>query len=98
MPDERGFFQKMWDGMTKYTCPKCDKSGGCVTGRKDVDTIDKIETVTQEEKHYDAEGEYTGSTKRPMQVVMRTTVYNEYYRCDYCSHEWSERKSEKKQL
>jgi len=98
MSDNRGFFQKLWDGMTKSTCPKCDKSGGSVTSRKDVETTDKIETVTQEEKYYDADGEYTGSSKRPMQVVMRTTLYNQYYRCDYCNHAWYERKSEKEQL
>jgi transcription elongation factor Elf1 len=98
MSDNRGFFKKLWDGITKATCPKCDKSGGQETSRTQVDVSDKMETVTQEEKHYDAKGEYTGSTRRPVQVMKRTVVYDQHYRCDYCNHSWRERKSETKQL
>ena len=54
--------------------------------------------MIQEEKHYDAKGEYTGSTRRPAQVVKRTVIYDQHYRYDYCNHSWREHKSEMKQL
>ncbi len=98
MADTRGFFAKLWDGITKKNCPKCDKHGGEGTGTTTVESTDAFETVEQEEKHYDAEGKYTGSTKRPVQVMMRTVIYDQHYKCDYCSHQWSERKSSKNRL
>ena len=45
MADNRGFFQKAFDFMTKARCPSCQKSGGRETRRDVLDVREHVETV-----------------------------------------------------
>jgi ribosomal protein L44E len=94
MPDNRGFFERLWDGVTKTTCPNCDKYGGEEIERRVIGVTHRPGTVEQEEKHYDGQGKFTGTTKRPVQVMLKVTTYDQYYRCYLCMHEWSEGKEQ----
>jgi hypothetical protein len=88
MTGKRHLLRKMWDFLSKSRCPNCDKSGGRKTDRIVIDSSDHIETKMQLESHYDSKGKGTGSTHRRVQVTMRTEIYEQGYRCDYCGYEW----------
>jgi hypothetical protein len=92
MTDDRSWRRKIWDFLTKAKCTECKKSGGVKTDERLVKASDHIETIVQHESHYDSKNHYTGETRRPVQVTMRTETLDQYYRCDYCGHEWRRRK------
>ena len=92
--DNRNLLKKAWDFITKAECPKCKKSGGQKTHRKFIKAFDDLETVPYELEHTNKKGHYIGSTYGEEQVVIRTEIYNIYYRCDYCGHKWHKRDEE----
>jgi hypothetical protein len=96
-PITKPWYAEIWDALTKFTCPECGESSGVKTDRKIVYSWDHIKTVMQEEKHYDRDGSYAGSTRRPVQVAVCTVVYDQNYRCEDCKHTWSERNTYERQ-
>lgn len=97
MTDDRSFFRKLGDFLTKAHCPNCKRSGGHTTRKDFVRSFNSFETIEQEEKHYDRDGQYTGSTKRPVQIILRTDVYNQHYKCEYCGYAWHEEEEQTSQ-
>jgi hypothetical protein len=93
IPMPKPWYARIWNALTKFTCPKCNESSGVETDKDVVRSSDHIETVMEEEEHYDREERYKGSTHRPVQVTMRTVVFDQNYRCEDCEHTWSERKT-----
>ena len=102
MADNRGWFGRLADGLTKENCPKCDKHGGEKTVQREIGVSHRMETEEdeQEERHYNSQGKLTGTTVRGVQVQVRMRIreYHQHYRCYLCGHEWSGRKEDKKAI
>lgn len=79
--------------LTKEKCPKCGQHRGKYESEEVTNREHFIKTEQVKEDHYDNEGNFTGSTKRPQQVTKIKETYLEYYRCGNCNHRWYERKS-----
>lgn len=90
--DDRPWWKTAWDALTKKKCPLCKQSGGQTTHEVVIKTTDDRECVT---KWGYSHGH---AAPRVRQVVMRTVVYDEYYRCDKCAHTWSQRLTRKSEV
>jgi hypothetical protein len=91
--DDRPWWQSAWDYMTKKECPLCKESRGQTTHEVIIKTTDGQEWVT---KWRYVHGR--GAMPRVQKVVMRTVVYDEFYRCEKCDHKWSERLTRKSEV
>jgi hypothetical protein len=91
MIDSRNFFSKVFDFFDNEVCPNCRHHGGVKRKEEVVNQTTEYTTIMQEEKHYDADGQYKGSTQRPVQVMYYAIICDKYLECKICSHEWVER-------
>jgi len=85
---KKSWFSDFVDLFTKFSCPACKESSGVETDRTLLDSWDHAETIMQEDNHFDNKGRHTGSTRRPVRVLMRTTIFNQNYCCESCGHKW----------
>lgn len=91
---KKSIWEHVSNFFTKYVCPKCNSRGGVETHHEVVDRYEHMGSASQTDYHYAADGyTQTGSTERLVQVLCETVVYDQYYRCDDCGHEWGERLS-----
>jgi hypothetical protein len=92
--DDRPWWKVFWDSMSKEECPRCKRKRGRKTHEVTIKSSDDYETVLKSRPGFMVNGIYVPRSER-VQVVMRTAEYDQYYRCDGCSHEWSQRKTRK---
>jgi hypothetical protein len=87
----RSFLDRLWDGLTKETCPNCGLSGGQRKSRHHVGYEQRPGTVTQKERHYDRHGNLVSTTERDVHVMKRFQIFDQRYKCYLCDHEWERR-------
>ena len=86
--DARTIIDRVWDGLTKETCPMCDRSGGQRTSQRHIGFEQRPGIVTEEERHYDRHGNCVRTTERDVHVMKRIKIYDQRYRCYICHHDW----------
>lgn len=96
---KKGLWDTFTNFFTKYVCPKCNQRGGVETTQNIVEEYEQYRTTFQTDYHYSSDGyTQTGSTNREVQALYQVIVYDQYYRCDDCGHEWGERLSSANRL
>ena len=84
----RALFIHAWNYSTKEKCPNCTIFGGKRAGRAHICFKHRPGVVTQEERRYDRNGEFVGSTERDVHVIKKIEIYDQKYKCYACNHEW----------